>query len=208
MLPAMARALLLGLGSLLLLGCAGKPPAGWVKGGAPLDVVPSRWVRGDFTIEIERDGKIIARNSYGNTTEHLLSIDRGGRVFDVDAKPVALLEPDGRVIGPGETSMGFVGAWSAALPNEQLAWLAIMNTGEVVHFREQGERIPMGVWVGGCNYSLRAHQMCVLVTHVLAMKWREDRPAGYQPGMYPPGMYPPGYTPGMGYPGAGLGGGL
>lgn len=185
----MKRALLLGLGigSLLLVACAGKPPANWVKGGAPLDVLPSRWVRGDLMIEILPDGKVMMN------TELLLSVDRGGRVFDGDAQPVALLEPDGRVLGPDDKPLGFVGAWSAALPDESSAWLAVMNTGEVVRFSDQGERTPMGVWVGGCGYSLRAHQLCTLVTHLLAIRLKDQSP--YRPG------YPGAYPPGMGYPG-------
>jgi len=199
----MKRALLLGYSSLFLLACAGKPPANWAKGGAPLDLFPSRWVRGDVTVEITPDGKVMAISSYANTTEHLMSVDRAGRVFDIDAKPVALLEPDGRVLGPGDSSLGFVGAWSASLPNESMAWLAIMSTGEVVNFSDQGARTPMGVWVGGCAYTPRAHQLCMLVTHVLSMRWRDTRPPGSYPGSYPPGYYPG--SPGIGYPGAGVG---
>jgi hypothetical protein len=187
----MKRALLLAVSSLGLVACAAKPPANWTKGGAPLDVIPSRWVRGDAMIEITPDGKVMLN------TEHLLSVDRGGRVFDGDAQPVALLEPDGRVIGPDDKSLGFVGAWSASRPDESIAWLAVMSSGEVVRFGEQGERTPMGVWVGGCAYSLRAHQLCTLVTHLLATRLQESTP--YQqnyPGMRPPGM---GYPGGVGF---------
>jgi len=193
----MKRALLLRVGCLFFLtGCAAKPPANWVKGGAPLDLVPSRWVRGDVTIEITPDGRVVANS------EHLLSVDRGGRVVDGEAKPVALLEPDGRVIGPDDTSLGFVGAWSASLPNESIAWLAVMNTGEVIKYSDQGERTTMGVWVGGCGYSLRAHQLCTLVTHLLALRYRDQRriyPYSYNPWMTPgPGFGYPGLYPGIG----------
>jgi hypothetical protein len=195
----MKRALLLSVASLFLAACATKPPGNWVKGGAPLDVIPSRWVRGDTTIEIMPDGKVVANS------EHLLSVDRGGRVFDVEAKPVALLEPDGRVIGPDDKSLGFVGAWSASLPDKRLAWLAVMNTGEVVRFGDEGERTPMGVWVGGCGYSLRAHQLCTLVTHLLVMRFMDQRRLYHydNPWMAPPGLQPGFGHPGL-YPGTGL----
>jgi hypothetical protein len=188
----MKRALFLGIGSLFLVACSATPPANWVKGGAPLDVIPSRWVRGDVMIEITPDGKVMLN------TEHLLSVDRGGRVVDGDAQPGALLEPDGRVIGPGDTSLGFVGAWSASKPDESMAWMAVMSSGEVVRFGEKGERTPMGVWVGGCGYSLRAHQLCTLVTHLLALRSQDQAPYRdtYPPGVRPPGM---GYPGGMGY---------
>ena len=198
----MKRALLLRVGTLPLVvcaltACAAKPPANWAKGGAPLDLVSSRWVRGDVTIEITPDGRVVANN------EHLLSVDRGGRVYDNDAKPVALLELDGRVIGPDDKSLGFVGAWSASLPNETLAWLAVMGTGEVIRYTDQGERSTMGVWVGGCGYSLRAHQLCTLVTHLLTMRYRDQRRIyPYNP-WTTPGMYPGFGYPGL-YPGIGL----
>jgi hypothetical protein len=194
MLNAMKRGLVLGAGPLLLCACAATPPANWAKGGAPLDVIPSRWVRGDVMVEITPDGKVMLN------TEHLLSVDRGGRVVDGDAQPVALLEPDGRVIGPGDKPLGFVGAWSASRPNEAMAWLAVMSTGEVVRFGDQGERTPMGVWVGGCAYSLRAHQLCTLVTHLLATRLEDQAP--YRTG------YPGTRPPGMGFPGVGLGPGF
>lgn len=189
----MNRAILLGIGALSLLGCAARPPANWVQGGAPIDVVPSRWIGSNSTVEVTPDGKVMLN------TEHLMSIDRGGRVVDPDAKPLALLLPDGRVLGPDDAPLGFVGAWSASLPDSQLAWIAVMNTGEVVRFKDQGERQTLGVWVGGCNYSLRAHQMCTLVTHLLAMKYKDATPYPYS--SWGRSNYPPGMDPGVGYPG-------
>jgi hypothetical protein len=83
-----------------------------------------------------------------------------------------------------------------------MAWLAVMSTGEVVRFSDQGERTPMGVWVGGCAYSLRAHQLCTLVTHLLATRLEDQSPYRSSYGR------PPGMVPGMGYPGAGIGTGF
>jgi hypothetical protein len=189
----MHRGILLGIGSLCLVACAGKPPANWVKGGAPIDVLPSRWVGSNSTVEVTPDGRVMLN------TEHMMTVDRAGRVVDPDTKPLALLLPDGRVIGPDDAPLGFVGAWSASLPDQQMAWIAVMNTGEVVRFKDQGERQTLGVWVGGCNYSMRAHQMCTLVTHLLAMKYKDATP--YPPTSWGRANYPPGMDPGWAYPG-------
>src|SRR6185295_18926222 len=104
----MYRAIVLGIGALFLVACAGKPPANWVKGGAPIDVLPSRWVGSNSTVEVTPDGRVMLN------TEHMMTVDRAGRMVDPDVKPLALLLSDGRVIGPDDTPLGFVGAWSAS----------------------------------------------------------------------------------------------
>lgn len=154
----------------LLSACGATPPAHWAQGGAIVQIPHARWVRGDMTIELLPSGKVVING------EHELSIDRGGRVFDTDAQPVALLEPDGRLVGPDDVPLGFVGSETAALPGERSAWLALLPSGELVRFDGEGARASLGAWLGGCNATPRARQACVLVSHLVAMRLR-DKPA-------------------------------
>lgn len=151
----------------LLAACSATPPANWARGGAPLDIPRARWVWGSTTIDVSPDGKVFLNG------EPELNVDRGGRVFDLDGQPVALLEPDGRVIGPDEKPLGIVGALHASLPDEATAWLSVTGSGEVIRYDDEGERSSFGVWLG-CNSSPRAHQTCTLLTHLLAMRLREN----------------------------------
>ena len=195
MLAPMKRALLLGLSTLLLAGCTPKPPANWAQGGSPLDIPRARWVRGDASVEISGDGRVLVNG------EHQLTIDRGGRIFDVDAHPVALIERDGRLIGPDDKSLGMAGVWSASLPGESVAWLSLLASGEVVRYGDEGVRSSMGAWVGNCMASAPAHQTCMNVSHLHGMKLKDERP--YNP------SYAPGMTPGIpGVGGIGIGVGL
>ncbi|WP_437675187.1 hypothetical protein [Sorangium sp. So ce131] len=150
----------------LLAACAATPPANWARGGALLDIPRARWVYGDLAIDILPEGKILVNG------EHELNLDRGGRVFDLSAEPVALLEGDGRVTGPNEASLGQMGVLHASLPGEKNAWITVARSGAVVRYEDDGERIPFGVWLG-CDVTPRAHQACTLVTHVLGMRIRK-----------------------------------
>ena len=174
----MKRALLLGFSTLLFIGCTPRPPANWAQGGSPLDIPRARWVRGDASIEIAPDG----------------------RIFDIDAHPVALIERDGRLIGPDDKPLGMAGVWSASLPGETSAWLSVLPSGEVVRYGDDGVRSSMGAWVGNCMASAPAHQTCMIVSHLLGMKLKDERP--YNQG-YP--GYTPGLTPGFGGVGVGVG---
>jgi hypothetical protein len=187
----MKRALLLGLSPLLFIGCTPRPPAHWAQGGSPLDIPRARWVRGDASIEIAPDGRVLVNG------EHQLTIDHAGRIFDIDAHPVALSERDGRLIGPDDKPLGMAGVWSASLPGEASAWLSVLPSGEVVRYGDDGVRTSMGAWVGNCMASASAHQTCMIVTHLLGMKLKDERP--YYRG------YNPGYSPGLGGPGVGIG---
>jgi len=148
-----------------LSACSASPPANWAKGGAPLEIPRARWVFGSTAVEVIPDGKVIIDG------EHEMTIDRGGRVFDADREPIALLEPDGRLIGPDDESLGVVGALTASRPSEQHAWLSVAPSGEVIVYDDEGERHLAGVWVG-CNATPRTHQVCTLVSHLLAMRMR------------------------------------
>ncbi|WP_438040352.1 hypothetical protein [Sorangium sp. So ce128] len=147
----------------LLAACAATPPANWVRGGALLDIPRARWALADLTIDVMPDGKILVNG------EHQLSVDRGGRVFGLEAEPVALLEPDGRVTGPNDDPLGQVGVLHASLPRQANAWITVAEGGAVIRYSEEGEREPLGAWMG-CEATARAHQACTLITHIVGMR--------------------------------------
>ena len=108
-------ALLFGLVA-VLVGCTGAvPPFHWARGGAPVDVPQARWTFGETVTEIDGDGRIKING------DPQFTLDRGGRVFDGDGVPVALLESDGRVVGGDEVNLGVVGRASASLPRASAA---------------------------------------------------------------------------------------
>jgi hypothetical protein len=177
-----------------LLSCSSTPPADWARGGAIVDIPYARWVRGDVTVDIQPDGKIFIDK------DHTYTIDRAGRLYDIDQQPVALLEPDGSIVGPGNTPLGQVGSLYAARPGEATAWLTVTPAGEVIRYDQEGERITMGAWVGQCARSASAHEVCVFISHLLGTKFVEEQRR--RPGQ-------PSYVPGVGFtPGAGVGIGI
>jgi hypothetical protein len=180
---------LLALTGLALGACAPGAPANWARGGAMLDVPRARWVVGSAIVELYPDGRIMMND------EQQMTVDRGGRVFDPAHEPIALLEPDGRVIGPGDKSLGNVGIMHASRADEANAWLSVMPTGEVMQYGTYGERTTLGVWIG-CNQSYAAHQTCTLVSHLLGPKIiSAQNSQRYLPGY---GYGPGGFMPGMG----------
>ncbi len=149
------------LATAFVLGaCAPGAPANWARGGALLDVPRARWVVGSSVVEVFPDGKVML-----NETQEI-TVDRGGRVYDTNNDPVALLEPGGKLVGPGDKRLGNVGILHASEGDEPNAWLSVMPTGEVVRYEDDGGRSSLGVWIG-CNQSYTAHQTCTLVTHLL-----------------------------------------
>ncbi len=175
----------------LALGCGGAPPAHWARGGAYLEIPRARWAHGYSTIDILPDGKVMVNGDWE------ISVDRSGRVFDTDADPIALLEPDGRIIGTGNASLGWMNDFHAARAGDKYAWLSVLPTGEVVQYDEDGDRQSAGVWIG-CNGTPRSHLVCTLVTHVLALR------LGTLASTPPPGLYAPPVGPGVGI-GIGIG---
>ena len=151
----------------LLAACSTPtPPANWQKGGATLDVPRARWVRGDSVIELARNGAVYVDG------DHELTVDRAGRVYEADGTPVALLQADGRLIGPDDEDLGVVGAARASLPGrDAVAWLGLYPTGELVIYGDEGQRLALGVWLG-CNESPRVAQTCVLISHLVAQQLR------------------------------------
>lgn len=94
-------------------------------------------------------------------------IDRGGRTWDSNNDPVALLEPNGQVMGPGDKLLGSVGVLHASRAGESSAWLSVLPSGEVVQYADDGTRSPLGAWVG-CHQTYLSHQTCTYLSHILA----------------------------------------
>lgn len=181
------------LASALVLGaCAPGAPANWVRGGATLDVPRARWVVGAAVVDVFPDGRVVL-----NETQEL-TVDRGGRVYDPNNDPVALLEPSGKLVGPGDKLLGNVGILHASQGDEPHAWLSVMPTGEVVRYEDDGGRSSLGVWIG-CNQNYLQHQTCTLVSHLLTPRIvaMSRNTNAYMPNGL--GYGPGGYLPGMGF---------
>lgn len=148
--------------ALLMVACAPSPPPRWAEGGAHLVFGAARWDRpDDDPIEIRADGRVLEG---GNS---IFLIDRVGRVVDVDNEPVALLFPEGQLVGPGNQYLGHVGVTNASPPHSDTAWLAVLPNGQVVRFDEDGDREFDGTWQG-CGGAL--HRACTLVTQLIALR--------------------------------------
>lgn len=160
-----------------LSACTALPPAHWAQGGTRLDPVRARWVRVDMQVDVMPDGKVFIDG------EEAFVVDRAGRVIDLDDEPIALLEPDGRLVGPGDRELGTVGSLHAARPREGRAWLTVEPSGRVLAYGPEGERMGLGTWVG-CSASARAHQVCTLVTHLLTLRAQDaDQSSGMSIGV-------------------------
>ena len=148
--------------ALALLGCTPQEPPSWPQGGAALSIQPARWDRGDEDpIEIRANGEVVEDGDV------LFVIDRVGRVVDPDYEPLAILLPDGRVIGTDDRLLGQVGITNAAPPWTGTAWLALMPDGAVTTFDADGDREFAGRWRGCSGAGLRT---CTLVTHLVALR--------------------------------------
>lgn len=148
----------------LLAACASKPPANWAAGGLAVEPVAARWQRDGRVVDLLADGRVMIDG------DHALTVDRAGRVFEPSGDAVALLEPDGALIGPDDRWMGQVGVRTASLRPRGYAWLSIAPNGAVTRFDEEGERHADGAWSPSCQGN--ASQTCMLVTHVI--EWREE----------------------------------
>lgn len=150
-----------------LLGCTPNPPPMWQSGGAQLLVQPARWERpDDDEIEILPNGTVVEDG------EPILSVDRAGRVVDEDNEPVAILLPDGQVVGPDDRGMGRVGMSNASPPGRTYAWISVMPNGQVITYNHDGDREDGGVWRGCAGAALRT---CTLISHVMAVRHYVDR---------------------------------
>lgn len=164
------------LASLLWLGaCSPKEPPRWPEGGAPLLLAPAVWERGeDEPIELRANGQVVEDGDV------LFVIDRVGRVVDRDYEPLAILLPDGHVVGTDNRALGYVGVSNAAPPWSGTAWLAVMPDGAVTLFMPDGERKFGGRWTGCSGASRR---VCTLVTHLVLVRGQRGPDSGVSVGV-------------------------
>jgi hypothetical protein len=151
-------ALLLAAGA---LGCTAAPPPRWAEGGARLVLPQARWNRGGDNIEIKPNGYVYEDGDL------VFVVDRVGRVVDEDFEPVAILLPDGTVVGPDHYAFGHVGISNASPPDRATAWLAVVPDGNVIVFEADGERRSGGKWQGCAPPALRT---CTFVTHLVSLR--------------------------------------
>jgi hypothetical protein len=149
-----------------LIACEARPPASWVQGGSRLDIPRARWTRGGHLFDIMPDGRVLSDG------EHIFSVDSAGRVFDPDGDPVGVLQADGRLLGKDDVLLGRIGIRNAAFPGKDVAWLALSERDEVVHFDQDGDSHPDGGWEG-CGAAVRT---CTLVSHLISLSETERGP--------------------------------
>ena len=150
------------LATTLSLACTPSEPPRWAQGGAQLVLPAARWQRGDDDdIEIKPNGYVYEDGDL------VFVIDRVGRVVDENFDPVAIMFPDGTVVGTDQYGYGHVGITNASPPDRTTAWLAITPDGGVIFFEADGERLPGGKWQGCAGAGQRT---CTLVTHMIAIR--------------------------------------
>ncbi len=160
---ALLGASLLGAAS-LVYGCSSPlPPSRWGVGGAALSLPWARWDAGDSSIELRPDGQVWIDDDVA------FVIDGAGRVYDPDLAPLAMLEPDGRLVGTDDRDLGVVGSMHASPPGRREAWFSLLPDGTVLRYDEEGDRYAGGLWQG-CQVSPSAAQACVLVTHLVTIE--------------------------------------
>jgi hypothetical protein len=119
-----------------------------------------------MVVDVMPDGRVIGNG------DHLFTIDGAGRVFDRENEPIALLEGDGRLVGPDNANLGRVGWRNASPPGIEVAWLTVDDAGNVIRFDPEGTPHHGGSWAG-CGPALRT---CTLATHVLALSQMRGGP--------------------------------
>ncbi len=158
--------------ALACAGCTPPPPRSWQGGGATLEIPRAQWILGEEAVELLPSGEVLVDGDIE------ISIDRVGRVYDGEGDPIAVLEPDGSLIGTDDDPLGMVGSRHASLPESGHAWISVQPNGQVIRYGDEGERFPFGAWFG-CGPSPRAQQACTLVSHVLGMRiLRRKRDSG------------------------------
>lgn len=175
-----------------LFGCTRTLPANWTQGGAALEIPRARWIVATSVIDVFPDGRVLLNDN------QQMTVDRGGRVWDSNNDAVALLEPTGKVMGPGDKLLGNVGVLHASRGEEAHAWLSVLPSGEVVQYADDGTRTPLGVWVG-CSQTYQSHQTCTYLSHLLApqiMNSLQNNQTLYPRGY---GLGPGTMIPGMGF---------
>ena len=155
--------------ALTLCACAHPLPPHWAEGGAPLELKAAHWDRNDDDpVDIDPQGRVLE----GGTLR--FQLDRTGRITDDEGDPVAILFPEGDVVGPANQYFGRVGVANAAPPHANTAWVAVLPDGGVMRFADDGERIPDGRWIG-CEGAM--HRTCTLISHVMLLRhYHHPRP--------------------------------
>jgi hypothetical protein len=144
-----------------VVACSSAPPPHWATGGAPLAIQPAAWrTASGGTVELHPDGKVFVEGSES------FSLDRAGRVFDSDNEPVAILLPDGNLVGTDDVYLGRIGLANASPPGRDTAWVAVLPDGSVLRFEPDGERSSDGAWQGCAG---AAHRACTLITHLVEL---------------------------------------
>lgn len=131
-----------------------------------MEIAQAHWERVSESVDILPDGRVIVDD------EHWFTVDRAGRFFEPDNEPIAVLAPDGQLVGKDNTAWGNVGIQSAALPGSVEAWLTLDPQGQVIRYDADGDRHPDGAWAG-CGSALRT---CTAVTHVVSILEARRRP--------------------------------
>ncbi len=143
------------------VGCSATPPPRWASGGAPMEIAPAVWHRGSGTIFLGKDGKVTEDGDV------LFVVDAAGRVYEDDGDPIAVVQPDGYLVGTDNTAMGQLGPVTAAFPGSDQAWLSIGPRGEVTRYDTDGTRSHQGYWEG-CNGAVV--RTCTLITQLMALR--------------------------------------
>lgn len=160
-----ARSALL-LVALGVSACAATPPARFKQGGASLALDRARWERGeDHVVDLMPDGRVLFD---GVLRYH---VDAAGRVYDADHDPVALLSPDGVLVGNEESSLGIVGTQTASPPGATTAWLLLQPTGRLVAFDQEGQALDGGTWKG-CDGPMS--RTCLLIGQITRIAARQQ----------------------------------
>ena len=126
-----------------------------------MDIQPARWQRNGDPVEILANGQVLEDGDL------VFVVDTVGRAVDADYEPVALLFPDGRLVGTNSQDLGHVGINNASPPGSATAWLSVRPNGDVVVFDYDGERQDGGRW-SRCDGA--AHRVCTYVTHLFALR--------------------------------------
>jgi hypothetical protein len=103
---------------------------------------------------VERDGDL------------LFQFDSAGRLFNEDNEPIAVLDPDGHLVGTNDEYLGRVGVRNASPPWSRVAWLRLADDGALMLFNGDGRPVFGGEW-RGCKG--RGVRVCTLVSHALLL---------------------------------------
>src|SRR4051794_4636079 len=137
--------------ALAVTGCASNPPSHWMRGGAGLDLRAVAWANGASRVELAPTGE-------GRVDgEAEFTLDRRGRVWSDGGDVYALLEPDGRLLGGGDTVLGRVDG-SRVRGGDGSPYLTLSAEGHVVRHASDGDR-SLGRW-SGCDDSSDALRAC------------------------------------------------